>query len=101
MFFRLRLIHGYLYVRIDNLESEQLFCKTKTNNSTLRRETMRTRPRPPLAESGEASKERHDEQTTQREVDLIASKFVRGSKPGRTMSSRGLTRHVDHHCVLV
>ena len=42
--------------------SEQLF-RPKNESSTARRETTRARPSPPTAESGEASKLRHDEQT--------------------------------------
>ena len=96
------VIGMYLLVQIDTLRSEQFFSKKKNASSTPRRETARARPRPPPAEFGEASKVRHDEQTAHRPVDLIASKFVYGSKTGvkTTLSiahTQHLTQHLTHH----
>ena len=45
----------------------------KNENSARRRETMWARPRPPQAESREASKIRHDEQMAHQMVDIISS----------------------------
>ena len=50
-------------------------------NNTPPRGTTRARLRPPAAESGKASKVRHDEETVHREVDLNARKLENGSKP--------------------
>ena len=61
----------HLYVRIDNWERNSYFDKNE--KSTRRRETTRVRPRPPPAESGDASKVRHEEQTSHRMMDLISS----------------------------
>ena len=71
------LLCKYLYVRKGTYDWNNYFVK-RNEKSTPGRETTRARPRPPLAESGEASKVRHDEQTAHSEVDLIESKFVYG-----------------------
>ena len=52
--------------------SEQLFSP-KNENNTPPRETTRGRPRPPPAESGEASNVRYDEITAHRLEDPISS----------------------------
>ena len=49
------------------------YFDNENENNTPRKETTRARPRPPPAESGKASKVRHDEQTAHRMVDLISS----------------------------
>ena len=49
--------------------------------NTLRQDTPRARQRPPVAESGGASKARHIQQTAHQEVDLISKYAVFGSKP--------------------
>ena len=46
--------------------------KKRKQYDKARRGTTRARPRPLPAESGEASKVRHDEQTAHRLVDLIS-----------------------------
>ena len=53
----------YLYVRTDDWD-----ILTRNETGTRRRETTRARPRPPPAESEEASKVRHDEPTAHRMV---------------------------------
>ena len=53
----------------------------KGENSTPRRDSARARPRPRPPESGEASTIRHDEETADREVDLIARRHDDGAKP--------------------
>ena len=66
-------IDMYLYVQIDTRDRNSNFYQKHENNNTRRRETMRARPRPPSAESGETSKVRHVEQTKHRMMDLISS----------------------------
>ena len=75
----------YLYVQIDYLDRSNYFA-TKNENSTPCRDTTRAWPRPPPAEAGEASKMRHAEQAAHREVDLIASMVVYGSRTWSKMT---------------
>ena len=76
------------------LRSEHFGCK-KNENSTTRQETTRARPRPPPAESGEASKGRHatDRWASSRASSSMAQNLV------TKRTSRGLTGHVDHPCI--
>ena len=61
-------IDTYLYVRQNTRDQHNYFAKIE--NSTPHRETTLARPRPPPAESGEASNVRHDEQTAHRRVGM-------------------------------
>ena len=76
--YRLTCIYEYIYtyrsskyVRLDTQIARATFKKNE--NSTPRRKTTRARSRPPPAESGEASKVRHDDQTAHPMVDLVSS----------------------------
>ena len=60
-----------VYVRIETWGQNR-----KKQNSTRSRETTRARPRPPPAESGEASKAWHNKHTAHRLVDLISRSFT-------------------------
>ena len=79
-----------------HVRSDQSLRKKTKIARLARRRRDHGRGRPP-AESREASKVRHDEQKAHRQVNLVASKFVYGSKSGVKMTSRGLTGQVDHH----
>lgn len=56
----------------------------------------RARPRPPLAESGDTSKVRHDEDKAHGQTDLIAGKIVCSSKPGLKITFGAFTRHITY-----
>ena len=68
---------------------------TKIENSTRRRETTRARPRPPPAESEEASKVRHDEQAVIPNGGPHLELARLRSKPGMNLTSRLHRRQVN------